>query len=82
VDLFCELGVLREIVPEGSDTALQALKHVKSLDGSFPNKEITYRIMLTAPVTVAKFSRLKIIKNNLRTTMTQERLGGRAPLSI
>jgi hypothetical protein len=53
VDFFSELEVLREIVAEGTDTALQALKHVKSLDGSFPNTEITYRIMLTVPVTVA-----------------------------
>jgi hypothetical protein len=66
------------MIPKGTDTALQALQYVKSLDGSIPNTEITYRIMLTVPVTVASaeqsFSKLKIIKNYLRTTMTQERL--------
>ena len=37
-----------------------------------------YRLLLTAPVTVAKdervFSRLKLIKTHLRTTMTEKRL--------
>jgi hypothetical protein len=37
VDLFSELRVLREIVPEGTDTVLQALQCVKSPDASFPN---------------------------------------------
>ena len=44
----------------------------------FPNLVISIRIFLTLPVRVASgeisFSKLKIIKNNLRSTMGQERL--------
>ncbi|KAJ8352087.1 hypothetical protein SKAU_G00235630 [Synaphobranchus kaupii] len=44
------------------------------------------RILLTLPVTVASgersFSKLKLIKNYLRTTMMQERLNGLATISI
>jgi hypothetical protein len=53
VNLFSELKMFREIIPEGTDTALQALQCVKSLDGSFLNTETTYRIVLTIPVLAA-----------------------------
>ncbi|KAH1170141.1 hypothetical protein KIL84_001126 [Mauremys mutica] len=86
VDLFSELRVLQEFIPEGTSTALQALQFLKSLDGAFPNTAIAYWILLTIPVTAASrsevFPNLKMIKNYLRTTMSQERLGGRAILSI
>jgi hypothetical protein len=53
---------------------------------SFPNASIAYRILLTIPVTVASaersFSKLKLIKTYLRSTMLQERLNGLAILSI
>ena len=48
--------------------------------------EIALRLLLTIPVTVASgersFSKLKIIKNYLRTSMSQDRLCGLALLSI
>jgi len=48
------------------------------MKGTFPLTNRTYRLLLTAPVTVAKdervFSRLKLIKTHLRTTMTEKRL--------
>ena len=44
----------------------------------FPLTNRAYRLLLKAPVTVAKdervFSRLKLIKTHLRTTMTEKRL--------
>ena len=44
----------------------------------FPLTRECYRLILTVPVTVAKdertFSRLKIVKNPLRTTMADSRL--------
>ena len=53
---------------------------------SFPNTCITYRILLTIPdiVTSAKrsFSKLKLIKSYLTSTMSQERLSGLTILSI
>jgi len=56
------------------------------MDGCFPNACIAYRILLTIPVTVASaersFSKLKLIKTYLRSTMSQDRLNGLAMLSI
>ena len=56
------------------------------MDGCFPNAFIAYRVLLTIPVTVASgertFSKLKLIKNYLRSTMSQERMNGLAMLSI
>jgi hypothetical protein len=57
VDLFSKFEVLWKSVPEDMDTALQALKYVESLDGSFLNTEITYRIKLTVPVMVVSEER-------------------------
>lgn len=61
------------------------LKFLKRLD-CFPNATIAYRILLTIPVTVASaersFSKLKLLKSYLRSTMTQERLSGLATIAI
>ena len=50
------------------------------------NVSIAYRILLTVPVTVASaersFSKLKLLKNYLRSTMSQERLNGLAMCCI
>jgi len=51
-----------------------------------PNLSVPYKICLTLPVTSAtaerSFSRLKIIKNYLRSTMTNDRPSGLALISI
>ncbi|XP_075696700.1 zinc finger MYM-type protein 1-like [Rhinoderma darwinii] len=56
------------------------------LSTSFPEVCTAYILFLTLPVTVASaersFSKLKLIKNYLRSTMGQERLSGLAMLSI
>jgi hypothetical protein len=53
---------------------------------SFTNAFVAYRIMLTIPVTVASaersFSKVKLIKSYLRSTMSQQRLNGLALLAI
>ncbi|XP_042066002.1 uncharacterized protein LOC121809439 isoform X9 [Salvia splendens] len=53
---------------------------------SFSVKRKAYRILFTVPVTVASaersFSKLKLLKNYLRSTMSQQRLNGLATLCI
>lgn len=52
----------------------------------YPNITISLRIILTIPVTVASaersFSKLKLVKNHLRSSMSNERLTGLSILSI
>nr|CAH7759974.1 unnamed protein product [Callosobruchus chinensis]CAH7765221.1 unnamed protein product [Callosobruchus chinensis] len=56
------------------------------MEENFPNLYVALRILLTLPVSVASgersFSKLKIIKSYLRSSMTQERLVGLATISI
>lgn len=65
-----------------------ALKYIsdRNLHEIYPNLCICLKKFLTLPVTVASgertFSKLKLIKNYLRSTMSQERLNGLAIISI
>ena len=85
LDLFSELKVFKEILQIKDYTPIDILNYIKRLD-SFLNTCIAYRILLTILVTVAStkrsFSKLKLIKSYLRSTMSQERLSGLAILSI
>ena len=60
--------------------------HDKDLSEIYPNYWTALRIALTLPVTVAQaersFSKLKLIKSYLRSTMSQERLTSPAVISI
>ena len=51
-----------------------------------PNISIAYRILFSVPVNVASakrsFSKLKLLRNYLRSTMSQERLNGLTILCI
>lgn len=84
-DLISELKILQLTLPDDQMSAMEIFEHVRDLD-SFPNVSIAYRIMFTMPVTVASaersFSKLKLLKNYLRSVMSQERLNGLATLCI
>lgn len=69
-------------------TPLVVLNFIKqhTIQDLYPNVWIAMRILLTVPVTVASgersFSKLKLIKTYLRSTMLQSRLSSLGTLSI
>ncbi|KAK9714019.1 hypothetical protein RND81_06G065900 [Saponaria officinalis] len=84
-DLYMELKLLRDILPDEELGSMDILKFLKR-KSYFPNTFIVYRILLTIPVTVASaersFSKLKILKSYMRSTILQERLNGLALIAI
>lgn len=86
-DLFNELQILAPMLPSGSSPT-EALSFITKncFVDIFPNVFVSLRILLTLPVTVASgersFSKLKIIKTYLRSTISQERLSGLALMAI
>ena len=70
--LFQELKVIREILTVESKSSFMILSSLKTFN-CFPNACIAYRIILTIPVSVASaersFSKLKLLKSYLRSTM-------------
>ena len=83
-DLISELSVIQLTLPD-SMTVMEIFEYVREAD-CYPNTSIAYRILFTVPVTVASaersFSKLKLLKNYLRSKMSQERLNGLAILCI
>jgi len=89
MQLHEELLVLFSILPDkDANSPLDILTYlsVSNLTENFPNVTIALRIVLTLPVSVAtgerSFSKLKLIKNYLRSTMSQDRLVGLSLMSI
>ena len=80
-----ELKLLREVMPKDIIYSIDILNYLMRAN-CFPSAIIAYRILLTNPVTVASaersFSKLKLLKSHLRTTMIQERLNGLAMITI
>ena len=66
-------------------TPLESLEFLKRYN-YFPNTIVAYRVLLTIPVTVASaersFSKLKLLKTYLRSTMKQERLNALAIIAL
>ena len=84
-DLFVELKFLQNFMPKENIGPVEVLKILKRHD-CFPNASIAYRVLLTIPVTVASaersFSKLKLLKSYMRTTMTQQRLNDLATIAL
>ncbi|XP_074288250.1 uncharacterized protein LOC141613416 [Silene latifolia] len=84
-DLYMELKLLKDMLPDQDMRAIDILSFLKR-KCYFQNSFIAYRILLTIPVTVASaersFSKLKLLKSYLRSTMLQERLNGLALIAI
>jgi hypothetical protein len=84
-DLFSELRMLQMTLPDEPMCAAEIFEFVRSIN-CFPNIAVSYRILFTVPVTVASaersFSKLKLLKNYLRSAMSQERLNGLATICI
>lgn len=93
-ELFSELSSARSVLQDqkllssGMSFAdfLGCLVEHDLSDHVYPNLSTALRLFLTIPVTVASsersFSKLKLIKNYLRSSMGQERLSDLAVLSI
>ena len=84
-ELYTKLRFLQDFIPRESMGPLEILKFLKWHD-YFPKAAIAYRILLTTHVTVAlaerSFSKLKLLKSYLRSTMTQERLNSLATIAL
>jgi hypothetical protein len=80
-----ELKFLEDFMPDENMGPAEILKFLKRHD-FFPNASIAYRVLLTIPVTVASvertFSKLKLLKSCLRSTMTQQRLTDLATIAL
>ena len=87
-ELFQELRHLKTLLPKDVTKSIDILNTIKSYweEDGFQTVWVAYRILLTILVTVVSaersFSKLKLIKIYLRTTMSQERLSGLAMISI
>ncbi|XP_035837067.1 zinc finger MYM-type protein 1-like [Helianthus annuus] len=83
--LYTELNLFRDSLTNKFSSPVDVLEYMKE-DGYSPEACIAYRILLTIPVTVASaersFSKLKLLKSYLRSSMSQERLSGLAMIAI
>ncbi|XP_022019552.1 zinc finger MYM-type protein 1-like [Helianthus annuus] len=84
-EIYLELKLIKTFLPSHIVSPIDALNNIFRL-GDFPNAINAYKVFLTIPVTVASaersFSKLKLLKSYLRSTMFQERLNGLAMISI
>ncbi|CAI5684301.1 unnamed protein product [Oreochromis niloticus] len=85
-EMMQEIINLPQLPPQTSALEMLSFLHDNQLQEVYPNLWIALRIALTLPVTVASaersFSKLKLIKTYLRSSMGQERLSGLAVISI
>ncbi|KAL4152652.1 hypothetical protein QTP88_000485 [Uroleucon formosanum] len=88
VELYDEITVLQRRFNDTETNPRIVLEYIceNQFVELFPNTYVSLRILLTLPVTAAtgerSFSKLNIIKNYLRSQMSQDRLVGLAMISI
>ena len=75
--LFCYIELVRESITESDAETIQEIaKFLTNKQYKYPNLLKAYQIALTIPVSIASsecsFSKLKIVKNYLRSTMAEE----------
>lgn len=83
--LFTEFKLLREVFSRKITKVVEVSNFWTKIGSCYPNTRIAYRILLKISISVVcveSFSKLKLIKNYLRSTMSQERLKGLANISI
>uniref|UniRef100_A0A8I6Y7N2 HAT C-terminal dimerisation domain-containing protein n=1 Tax=Hordeum vulgare subsp. vulgare TaxID=112509 RepID=A0A8I6Y7N2_HORVV len=80
-----ELSVMQFTLPDRTMCAMEIFHFVREAD-CYPNTSIAYHILFTMPVTATSaersISKLKLLKNYLRSIMSQQRLNGLANLCI
>ena len=85
-ELFEEILAFKDIFGLNNQNPIEILNFLNRNHLPFPNLAIALRILLTIPVSVASsersFSKLKLIKTYLRSSMSQERLVNLAMISI
>uniref|UniRef100_A0A8C0J4B3 HAT C-terminal dimerisation domain-containing protein n=1 Tax=Chelonoidis abingdonii TaxID=106734 RepID=A0A8C0J4B3_CHEAB len=85
VELHDELIALSELISPKT-SPLKVLEFIARNDFFTPNTAVALCILLTLPVSVASgersFSKPKLLKNYLRSTMSQNRLSGLALISV
>jgi hypothetical protein len=84
-DLISELSIMQFTLPDRPMSAMEIFEFVTEAD-CYPNISIAYLILFTVLVTLASaersFSKLKLLRNYLRSAMSQQRLNGLAILCI
>ncbi|KAL7602694.1 hypothetical protein Lser_V15G19297 [Lactuca serriola] len=83
-EVYTELKLFETLDTNEFSNPIDVLKFLKELD-YFSNASIAYRILLTIPVIVASaeifFSKLKLLKSYLHSTMNQQRLSDLSMIS-
>jgi hypothetical protein len=84
-DLISKLKILKYTLPNDTLSSMEIFEHIRDV-GFYPNTCVAYCILFTMHVTVASaersFSKLKLLKNYLRSLMTQEGLNSLVTLCI
>jgi hypothetical protein len=84
-DLISKLNILKFTLSNDTLSAMKIFEHIIDAD-CYPKASVAYRILFIVSITVASaersFSKLKLLKNYLRSAMSQERLNGLASLCI